>query len=75
MDDETLKLKVDYFSNQLDNIIMKCESIDELTILATIMMAYARKGLGITIGNQDLADACMFDYLDALAPTTPKAIV
>jgi len=75
MDDIELELKVKHFLNKLDEIIMECETGEELTVLATVMAAYARRGLGISFGSQESADAMLFDSLNALSPATPKMAV
>jgi hypothetical protein len=73
--DEELKNRVTFFATELEGIISLCETQSDIIVLATIMMDYARKGLGIGAMSQDLADAMIFDYLDVLSPATPRKLV
>jgi hypothetical protein len=67
--------KVKFFMSELEQLGLKCEDKADLIILSNIMMGYTRKCLGIGLGCQELADAQIFDHINAVLPISLKTVV
>jgi hypothetical protein len=67
-----IRARFDFFCDGLDVLLVQCQDESEVMMLATIMMEYARKGLCLAAGSEELGNSLMFDYINQQIYSLPE---
>ena len=66
------KKKIKYFSDMLDEAIMECESLDDIIMLSSLFLIYARRLLAFGATDEQISDELIFEYINKKIHSTPK---
>lgn len=69
------KERLKEFSDMLDQVIMECESHDDIIMLSSLFLVYARKLLAFGATDETLSDELIFDYINNKIHSTPRTAV
>ena len=72
MSQKFIRARFDFFCDGLDMLLMQCQDESEVMMFSTIMMEYARKGLCLAAGSDELGNSLMFDYINQQIYSLPE---